>query len=182
VNKRLLLIIILVLIGGIYFSFTYQRPGDFQDLSPEIFPEEQFEDINITFFNLEKTISWEINSQRLERFEKEGLLVIQPVTINAMDQKEEQLYSVTASKGIYRSASCQLELTGPILLKKDKLELVTGWLKWQQNDNIISGGEGVSFNSPYFRLSGDHFTTKLEIESLTVYGRENEQAFFTWKE
>jgi hypothetical protein len=92
------------------------------------------------------------------------------------------LYSVTASKGIYRSGSGQLELAGPILLKKDKLKLVTGWLKWQQDNNLITGGEGVSFNSPYFRLFGDHFTTKLEIESLTVYGRENEQAFFTWKE
>ncbi|MDI3547048.1 MAG: hypothetical protein PWR10_700 [Halanaerobiales bacterium] len=188
-KKYILLAIIIMIIGGMYFAFTYRgergeglNPGNDTAPQPEAKPDDRFQEVNLTLYNKERTVCWEVSSAELSSFEDKALLKLLPVSIEALNPARQKLYSVMAAKGIYRSGRGELTLSGPILINKDELEMETAELSWQKDHNLITGRGGVVFRAPFFTLTGDRFEARPDLNKLTVYGNRAKQAYFTWKE
>ncbi|QTL96898.1 LPS export ABC transporter periplasmic protein LptC [Iocasia frigidifontis] len=184
----LVLLITVVLISGVYFAFTYQPAVDESDdsstetLEADTIPENKFKDIDLTVFNGDDSVSWQIKSSDISSFSQGELLKLSPLKLTAYDENDEVLYTITADYCNYRSALGEMEITGSVVMEKDELRMMTAHLDWDRDEELIRGSGGVSFTSPSYQLTGGRFQANTDFSQITVYKDEQERAALLWKE
>lgn len=192
-KKYILIIVLIVIIGGFYFSYTYQSEDWTDPEQPEqavesdtdidnnAKPDDQFKDIKMMLYNKDSSIYWEIEAVNVERYAEKDIFQVSPVKIKALNEQDENLYLIQAEKGSFRQGEGELDLQGPILIKKDDLSVKVGELRFNETADLLAGQGGVNISSPAFRLNGESFEAEAGLESLTVFGGKDEQAYFSWK-
>ena len=146
--------------------------------------QTQFKEIDFTLYNGQKTVRWELAARKLSHYKEDDYLKLSPVEICVYDNnKDEILYSFTAEKGSYQGNEGKLIIDGPIDVNCNNYQLKIGNLSWQQDKDIIKGSSGVEVITPAGNaLSGKYLITDSRLYSISVYGSDEKQACFSWKE
>lgn len=196
-NKAIFLLIgVIIIIIGVYFSLRYQpelNPGSDSIESGEnnIIPEDQFKDVQLFFYNSDGSIVWHLESELLNNYNQNRVLDLSPVQIAAVESSdsrfngenysaEQVLYYLTASDSSYNIDSGIIGLAGPIEINKDEITFRAVNLTWQEGKDRISATGGVSIESPDFHIKGENLEGDIALDNVSISGKE-EQAFFTWK-
>lgn len=186
----LVLLIIVVLIAGTYFAFTYQpeldESNDSGKEAPEAdaIPDNKFKDIDLTVFN-DDSVKWQIEASDISSFSQGELFKLSPFTLTAYDQNNNDiLYTITADYCNYQPGKGKMEINGSVLMEmeKDELTMQTTRLSWDRDKDLIMGSGGVRFSSPSYQLTGGRFETNGDFTQLIVYKSEDKQAALLWKE
>lgn len=184
----IVLLITVVLISGIYFAFTYQPAVDENNDSSmasserDTIPESKFKDIDLTVFNEDNSVNWQIEASDITSFSQGELLKLSPLNLTAYDKNDEILYTITADYCNYRSAQGEMDIIGSVVMEKDELRMLTAHLDWDKDEELIRGSGGVSFTSPSYQLTGGMFQATTDFSRITVYKGNKEQAALLLKE
>ncbi|MFW6021976.1 MAG: LPS export ABC transporter periplasmic protein LptC [Halanaerobiaceae bacterium] len=209
-NKTILLIICtLLIIIGVFFSLSYQPDINKEESNTDVTenreerPSNQFRDIQLVFFNSDKTIAWYMNSSRVENYSDRNLLDMSIIEIDAHSgssidnlqidnnilkkntnttfNEGDILYSIVAERSTYNTQSGHLDLLGPINIQKESILMKTDHLEWVEGDSLLSGSGGININSPDFNIKGEKMAANFSLNIITVTGNDNTQANITWE-
>ena len=186
-RRNLLLMVLIVITVALLFSRIEQpdEPDQAQQNTNEAgpaLPDHQFKNLRLVLYNNQQTVSWEILAGEVNEFTKRGLLEFSPVTVEANNDEQQDLYLITAEKGLYHNREEKIELSGSVLLKREQRELVTSRLSWKTGEGILSAGGGVRISSPFFIITGQSLQADLAFHHLRIDGIREEQASISWKE
>ena len=186
-RRNLLLMVLIVIIVALLFSGLEQpdEPDQAQQNTKEAepsLPDHQFKNLRLVLYNDRQTVNWEILASEVNEFTEQDLLEFSPVTVEANNDEQQELYLITAEKGLYHNREEELELSGSVLLKREQQELVTARLIWKMGEGIISAGGGVRISSPFFIITGQSLQADPAFYNLRIDGNREEQASITWKE
>lgn len=210
-DKKLLLlsICLLIVVFGIFFSLLHQRDtyqtmeGDYEELDMDVKrPDNFFRDVGLLFFNEEGTISWQLESAEIKGFSQESVLDLIGVEVNVLELKEtdsinnenrisysdisnssnlKKLYDLNASNANYRINEGMLELSGPIIINHDKVQLELGSLILEDGARNIFAEDGVKVKSSDFLIEGKTLEADFALRNITIEGDEDEQAYLSWE-
>ena len=176
-------IIILIIITGIYLLFAdYQQPQKEVNILKEE-PADLMENVEFVLYNYGQTRKWEVTVNEIIDNSWQNYFSLKPVTINAysLEANKELIYFLTAQSGKYYSSENQLNLTGFIELHKGNLLLKVDNVCWQQDRDVITGGNSLKMIAPDYTVSGSGFVSDLSLNEITIQGEEAKQASFSWR-
>lgn len=182
-RKKLIFgIIITILIAfGIGFSIYDEllEDDDNQNISPET-EEEYLTQIDLELYNNDKSIRWNLNSDKLQSQENGSLYNMDLPYFEAY-QNDELIYTGEGENAIYNNEQELMSLSGDIEINKDNMLLETQTIAWNQKDDIIRGEGGVKLTSPKLVITSETFQGPLSLERIEFFGTENSQAKVEWR-
>ncbi len=191
IKKKFLYIIAAIILCTVIIIPVFFISGENEDVvskdnkeSSSKTSQTQFKEISFTLYNGQKTVRWELTATKLSHYKEDDYLKLRPVEICVYDNNNNEiLYSFTAEKGSYRGNEGRLIINGPIAVNFNNYQLKTGNLSWQQDKDIIKGSSGVEVITPADGfLSGEFLITDSHLHSISVYGSDEKQAYFSRKE
>lgn len=183
----IVLIIIIMITAGIWYSFIAVQPGE--QTSDETAEQEEekgqqarLQEAEFTVYNSDKTIRWELSTSELLHKEKDNLMKMTPVNAGAYTVgNNRKIYSLEGTAGNYSGDDGYFEIEGPVNVKKGEYVLEAGKLVWNQERDVIKGSGGLKLSSPEIILTGNSFETDTAFTTFTVYGN-SQQAKLIWRE
>ncbi|MGM0446513.1 MAG: LPS export ABC transporter periplasmic protein LptC [Bacillota bacterium] len=176
------IIIIIIIAFGIGFSIydeLIDDSDDNQNIETET-EEEYLTEIDLELYNNDKTIRWNLNSEKLQSRE-EGNIYNMDLPYFKAYENDDLIYTGEGKNAVYNSNQELMSLSGEIEINKDDMFLETQTIAWNQKDDIIRGEGGVKLTSPKFVISSETFQGPLSLERIEFFGTENNQAKVEWR-
>lgn len=210
-DKKLLLLgtCILIVVFGIFFSLFYQRDTyqsnvvDYEESDIDLQkPDNFFREVGLMFFNDQATISWQLESTEIKGFSRENILDLISVKVNVFEAKEndsfdnedritysnlsnsskiKKLYDLNASEANYNINDGLLELSGPVIINRDNINLELGSVLLEDGAKSILAENGVRLKSPDYILKGSSLESDFALSDITIKGDNQEQAYLSWE-
>ena len=189
-NKFYLFILIIIAIILINYGFIYIGYRNYiYEEETEVEKRERTEllkNINFGLYNEDDSLKWDLTAEEITRFTDQKKIDLSDIIVKAQDlttenNGEKDLYFFDAPGGNYWEQDNKLFIKGPVNIAKKDYHLILGNLRWYQEENIISGNQGIKLETPKFLLKGAEFESNLALDSITISGEET-QAQLRWKE
>lgn len=176
-------IVILIIIGGITFSIYHEmnREDEIDQSNTNGSQEDEYlTNIDLELYNNDKTIMWNLDSEKLIR-ENEGNIYNMDLPNFQAYEDDELLYTGHGNSASYNNNEEIISLSGNIEIDKNELLLETDRITWNQKDDIISGGNGVILTSPELIITAEEFTGPVSLNRIEFKGSENSRAKVEWR-
>ena len=176
-------IVILIIIGGITFSIFHEmsREDDIEPGNTNGSPENEYlTNIDLELYNNDKTIKWNLDSEKLVR-EDEGNIYNMDLPNFQAYENDELLYTGHGNSASYNNNEEMISLSGEIEINKNNLLLETDRIIWNQNNDVISGENGVKLTSPELVITSEGFTAPVSLNRIEFKGSENKRAKVEWR-
>ncbi|HKL12911.1 MAG TPA: LPS export ABC transporter periplasmic protein LptC [Halanaerobiales bacterium] len=178
------IIIIIVIFIGITFSIYHETTRVSQEPNQEGNNTEQAEEylkqIDLVLFNKDKSIKWNLDSEKLKREDDGNIYDMSEPNFKAFED-EKLIYTGKGRKAAYNNKQEVISLSGSIKINKDELLLETNTIIWDQSNDTIRGEQGVTLTSSDLIITAERFSGPLSLNKLTFYGTENSQAKVEWR-
>ena len=183
-RKKLIfgIIITVIIAFGIGFSI-YDEISNDNDINQDNnnqAEEEYLTEIDLELYNNDKTIRWNLNSEKLQS-EEDGTLYNMDLPYFEAYQDDELIYTGQGENAVYNNRQELMSLSGDIKINKDNMVLETQTIAWNQKNDIIRGEGGVSLTSPKLVISSETFQGPISLETIEFYGTEQNQAKVEWR-
>ncbi len=176
-------IIILIIIGGVTFSIydEMSREEDIEQTNTNKKEETEFlTNIDLELYNNDKSIKWNLDSEKLVR-EDEGDLYKMDLPHFQAYENEELLYTGQGNNASYNNSEKIISLSGNIEIDKNNLLLETDRIIWNQKNDIISGENDVKLTSPKLIITAEEFNAPVALNKIEFKGSENKRAKVEWR-
>ncbi len=178
------IIIILIIIIGITFSIYHESTRVSQNQDSQDNNEEQqgeyLKKIDLVLFNKDKSIKWNLDSEKLERKDEGNIYDMTSPNFKAYEN-EDLIYIGEGTQALYNNNQKVISLSGDINIEKEELLLETETISWNQNNDTVQGEQGVTLTSPDIIITAEKFSGPLSLEKLTFYGTADSQAKVEWR-
>ncbi|MCF8001974.1 MAG: LPS export ABC transporter periplasmic protein LptC [Halanaerobiales bacterium] len=176
-------IVILIIIGGVAFSIYHEmsREDNIQQGNNNGSPENEYlTNIDLELYNNDKTIKWNLDSEKLVR-EDEGNIYKMDLPNFQAYENDQLLYTGQGNSASYNNNEEMISLTGNIEIDKNKLLLETDKITWNQKNDEIRGENGVKLTSPELIITSKEFTAPVSLNRIVFKGSENKRAKVEWR-
>jgi len=184
-KKKLIfgIIITIIIAFGIGFSIydeMYNDNGPSQNNNNNQTEEEYLTEIDLELYNNDKTIRWNLNSEKLQSKE-DGNIYNMDLPYFEAYQDDQLIYTGQGENAIYNNSQDLMSLSGDIEINKDNIILETQTIAWNQKNDIIRGEGGVKLTSSKLVISSETFQGPISLEKIEFFGTENSQAKVEWR-
>ena len=184
-NKRKLILIflmIIILITGISLTIYYEINKEEESVVEREQQDQQeyLTQIDLELFNNDKTIKWNVNSEKLTR-ENNGSIYKMDILDFEAYENEELIYTGRGEKADYNKDKEIFSFTGDININRDDSVLQTNQIVWNRKNDIIKGEGGVRFETSQFVITSNKFSAPLSLNKIEFIGNEKAKAKVEWR-
>lgn len=179
------IVVIIIFIIGISFSIydeikNSNSKGKQNDTPEDNEQGEYLKKIDLSLFNNDKTIKWNLNSERLTQKDEGNYYIMDLLEFKAYED-DTLIYSGDGNKAEYDNIEKIISLSGNISINKNNLLLKTNTMVWEQENDIIRGENKVELSSSEFVIEAESFSAPLTLKKITFFGSEDKQVKLEWR-
>lgn len=177
-------VVILIIIGGIVFSIYHEtsREDDIDQSNTDDSPAETeyLTNIDLELYNNDKSIKWNLDSEKLEREDEGNLYKLDLPNFKAFED-DELLYTGHGNSASYNNREEFISLSGDIEIDKNDLFLETDRITWNQKNDVISGENSVKLTAPDLIITSKEFAAPVSLNRIEFIGSEDKKAKVEWR-
>ncbi|WP_234985450.1 hypothetical protein [Halarsenatibacter silvermanii] len=156
-------------------------------------PGEAIRDGLLTLYSDDGDTHYLVESEQAVRRQELQEVTFEPVFVSAFSDPEEEPpadedfeperepdYTMEGEFGRYDIPAGELIIPGPSTILSERLRFETHDAVWRQRDDVISSERPTEIFGPDFIAYGQGFTAPGDLESIRLYGDEDEPARVRW--
>ncbi|MBM7622936.1 LPS export ABC transporter periplasmic protein LptC [Sporohalobacter salinus] len=179
-KKWLGLILILILVGSIYWGLTADDelnhstppPGQQEE---EKAPQKKASKAEVTVTSDDQTTELRLKAEKMIQPTNGSKLQLKEVEIKVFkgpDDSKQLQATLKAPEGYYWPQEGRMKFFSPVNVKNDKVKIKSDILKWNQKQNrwLGEGNVIIIHFLKEVRLTGDSFVAQVDLDKLHVKG------------
>ena len=136
--------------------------------------------IDLVLFNNDKTIKWNLDSEKLTQKDEGNIYNMSLLQFKAFEN-DNLIYTGEGQEAEYNNDEKVISLSGDISINKNAVLLETKKIIWEQKNDIIKGTDGVKLISDDLIITSEQFSGPISLNRIEFTGTESSQAKVEWR-